>query len=61
MIVKDLTKTGCRDKKNNLVIKKGDRIRWKTLSQEIWTGVVREIDNNVAIVKTMKGVQSIEL
>ena len=61
MMVKDLTKTGCKDKKNNIVIKKGDRIRWKTLSQEIWTGVVREINDNVVLVKTMKGVQSIEL
>ena len=46
-MIKDLTKTGYKDKKNNILVKKGDRVRWKTLSQEIWTGVVREINNNV--------------
>lgn len=61
MMIKDLTKIKSRDKKGNIVIEEGDIVRWKTLKQKLYVGIVREITNNIAIVKTMKGVMSIEL
>jgi hypothetical protein len=44
----------------NINSKIGEEVHWKTISGEIYEGVLMEWDSNVAIIKTKDGYKAVE-